>query len=95
MSSRRNAVYALLIAALLTGLFTGRAFFFTLAYLFAGLLFVSLVWAWNSVRWLTISRKTRARRAQVGRKLEETFIIYNRSILPKLWLEVRDHSHLT
>ncbi len=94
MSSRRNAVYALLIAALLTGLFTGRAFFFTLAYLFAGLLFVSLVWAWNSVRWLTISRKTRARRAQVGRKLEETFIIYNRSILPKLWLEVRDHSTL-
>jgi uncharacterized protein (DUF58 family) len=94
MSSRRNTVYALLIAALLTGLFTGRAFFFTLAYLFGGLLFVSLVWAWISVRWLTISRKTRARRAQVGRKLEESFTIHNRNILPKLWLEVRDHSTL-
>lgn len=94
MSSRRNTVYALLITALLTGLFTGRAFFFTLAYLFAGLLIISLIWAWISVRWLTINRKTRARRAQVGRKLEENFSVYNRSFLPKLWLEVRDHSTL-
>lgn len=94
MSSRRNTVYALLITALLTGLFTGRAFFFTLAYLFAGLLIISLIWAWISVRWLTINRKTRARRAQVGRKLEENFSVYNRSFLPKLWLEVRDLSTL-
>lgn len=94
MPSRRNAVYVLVIFSLLIGLFTGRAFFFNLAYLFVGLLFVSFVWAWLSVRWITISRKTRARRAQVGRNLDEVFIIRNRSILPKLWLEVRDHSNL-
>jgi len=94
MQNRRNAVYALLILCLLTGLFTGRAFFFNLAYLFGGLLFVSYVWAWLSVRWISISRKTRARRAQVGRNLDEAFIVRNRSLLPKLWLEVRDHSDL-
>ncbi|MBZ0279616.1 MAG: DUF58 domain-containing protein [Anaerolineae bacterium] len=94
MSNRRNAVYVLLILSLLTGLFTGRAFFFSLAYLFSGLLMLSFIWAWLSVRWISMGRKTRARRAQVGRSLDEAFIIRNRSIIPKLWLEVRDHSTL-
>src|SRR5215207_4555599 len=94
MQSRRNTIYILLSLCLLTGLFTGRAFFFNLAYLFGGLLIISFVWAWLSVRWISISRKTRARRAQVGRNLDEAFSVYNRSILPKLWLEVRDHSDL-
>jgi len=94
MPNRRNAVYVLLTICLLTGLFTGRAFFFNLAYLFTGLLVISFLWAWLSVRWLSISRKTRARRAQVGRSLDEAFIVHNRSLLPKLWLEVRDHSDL-
>lgn len=94
MPNRRNAVYVLLILSLLTGLFTGRAFFFSLAYLFSGLLTLSFVWAWLSVRWISMGRKTRARRAQVGRSLDEAFIIRNRSIIPKLWLEVRDHSTL-
>jgi uncharacterized protein (DUF58 family) len=94
MPNRRNAVYALLILSLLTGLLTGRAFFFNLSYLFGGLLIVSFVWAWVSVRWLSVSRRTRARRAQVGRTLDEVFIVHNRALLPKLWLEVRDHSDL-
>jgi uncharacterized protein (DUF58 family) len=94
MPNRRNAIYLLLIACLLGGLFTGRAFFFNLAYLFGGLLLVGFIWAWLSVRWVTISRRTRARRAQVGRKLDEAFVVRNQSWLPKLWLEVRDHSTL-
>ena len=93
MPNRRNAVYLLLILSLLTELFTGRAFFFNLAYLFTGLLLVSFLWAWVSVRWIGISRRTRSRRAQVGRNLEETFAVRNTSFLPKLWLEVRDHSY--
>ena len=55
---------------------------------------LSFAWAWLSVRWINIARKTRARRAQVGRNLDEVFIIRNRSIIPKLWLEIRDHSTL-
>lgn len=94
MQNRRNAIYTLLILSLVTGLFTGRAFFFNLAYLFGGLLLISFLWAWMSVRWISISRRTRARRAQVGRNLDEAFSIHNRSIIPKLWLEVRDHSDL-
>ena len=55
---------------------------------------MSLLWAWFAVRWISIGRRTRARRAQVGRNLEEVFIVQNRSIVPKLWLEVRDESEL-
>jgi uncharacterized protein (DUF58 family) len=94
MPNRRNAIYGLLILCLLTGLFTGRPFFFNLAYLFITLLIFSFLWSWLSVRWLAVGRKTRARRAQVGRKLNEAFVVQNRSFLPKLWLEVRDHSDL-
>jgi uncharacterized protein (DUF58 family) len=94
MPNRRNVVYILTSLSLLTGLFTGRALFFNLAYLLGGLLLISFLWAWVSVRWINIGRKTRARRAQVGRNLDEVFIVRNRSILPKLWLEVRDHSNL-
>ncbi len=94
MHNRRNAIYGLLILVLLTGLFTGRAFFFNLAYLLGGLLIVSLLWAWTAVRWLGISRRTRARRAQVGRSLDEVFTVQNRAFVPKLWLEVRDESDL-
>lgn len=94
MQNRRNAVYVLLILTLITGLFTGRAFFFNLAYLFFGLLIISFLWSWLSVRWITIGRRTRARRAQVGRNLDEVFEVRNHTLLPKLWLEVRDHSDL-
>lgn len=94
MPNRRNAVYLLLILTLLSGLFTGRAFFFNLAYLFVGLIVISFFWSWLSVRWISIGRRTRARRAQVGRTLDEIFEVRNYAWIPKLWLEVRDHSEL-
>jgi uncharacterized protein (DUF58 family) len=94
MSNRRNVVYLLLIISLVAGLFTGRAFFFNLAAMFSGLIFVTFWWAWLSVRWIRIERRTRARRAQVGRNVQEMFGVNNRAWLPKLWLEVRDHSTL-
>lgn len=93
MANRRIVIYLIIIASLLTGVWIGRDFFFNIAYLFGGLLLIAYTWAWASVRWIGISRKTRAHRAQVGRKLEEAFTIHNRSIFPKLWLEVRDHSN--
>lgn len=94
MPNRRNAVYLLIIVSIVLGISTGQAFFFNLAYLFAGLLTVAFIWAWFAVRWIGITRRTRTRRTQVGRNLDEVFTIRNRAILPKLWLEVRDHSEL-
>jgi uncharacterized protein (DUF58 family) len=94
MSSRRNAIYILLIASLLLGLLSGRALLFSVAYVLGGLLIASLLWAWTSVSWVRVRRITRARRAQVGKVFEETFSVRNYGFLPKLWLEVLDHSNL-
>lgn len=94
MPSRRISIYLLIIASLIAALVTGRAMFLTIAILFGIVFVLGLVWAWLSVRWLTLSRRTRARRSQVGRTFRERFAVKNLSILPKLWLEIRDHSDL-
>ncbi len=94
MPTRRIVVYLLIGSSLVAGLGTGRAFFFNLAFLFAGLLVIAYVWSFFAVRWLGIQRQTQARRAQVGRELGEAFVVKNRAIFPRLWLEVRDHSDL-
>ena len=94
MNNRRNTVYSLLILSLLLGLASGRALLFNIAYLLGGLLIFSFVWTRLSVSWVRLQRTTRARRAQVGKTFTERFAIYNTGILPKLWLEVRDHSSL-
>ncbi len=94
MPNQRNTLYLLLIGVLIGGLATGKAFFFNLAIILGALYVLAMVYSWTSVRWLAIGRKTRTRRAQVGRSLEESFSIRNRSPLPKLWVEVRDESTL-
>jgi uncharacterized protein (DUF58 family) len=92
MQNRRNTIYTILIICLLAGLYTGRGLFFNISYMLGALLLVSLFWSWFSINWVQINRQTRSRRAQVGRLLEETFSVRNNGLLPKIWLEVRDHS---
>lgn len=92
---RRLRVVVLLgLASVVAGLITGRVLFYQLAYLFLALIIVAFIWAWTGVSSVHLRRQTRARRAQVGRALEERFQVRNNSFLPKLWLEVRDHSDL-
>ncbi len=94
MARRRNVIYLVVVVSLLAGLITGRTFFFNVAYAFVGLLLFSFLWAWNGANWLRLARQTRARRAQVGRYMEERFTVRNTSVLPKLWVEVYDESDL-
>ncbi|NLX09736.1 MAG: DUF58 domain-containing protein [Chloroflexi bacterium] len=94
MANRRNTFYALIIFCLVLGLVSGRTFLFHLAYALGAVLIGSFLWSWTAVNWLSIARHTGARRAQVGRALDESFAVRNNSLLPKLWLEVRDHSTL-
>ena len=91
---RRTAVFVMAIAAVLGGLITGRDLWFNLAYLLGLLLILSFTWAWANINWLHLSRVTRTRRTQVGRPLEERFVVRNTGIVPKLWLEVRDFATL-
>ncbi|MEP7199156.1 MAG: DUF58 domain-containing protein, partial [Chloroflexota bacterium] len=73
---------------------TGRDLFFQLAYLMGAVIVLSFLWTWYSVRWLEFERHEKAQRTQVGRIHEERLVLRNRGRLPKLWLEVRDHSDL-
>jgi uncharacterized protein (DUF58 family) len=92
--TRLRMVLALGILALIGALVTGRDMFYQLTYAIVAMLILSLFWAWTGVGWVRFSRKTRARRAQVGRPLEERLAVLNTGRLLKLWLEVRDESNL-
>jgi uncharacterized protein (DUF58 family) len=94
MQHRRTTAFILAIIALLSGLATGRAILFNLAYLLGLLIIVSFFWAWINLNWVKLARNTRTRRTQVGRPLEERFTVHNTSIVPKLWLEVRDFGNV-
>lgn len=94
MFKRRNVVLLLALLALIGGLSNGRDLLFNLAYLLGLLLIVSFFWAWANLRWVHLSRLTRSRYAQAGGTFEERFTVRNTSIVPKLWLEIRDFSGL-
>jgi uncharacterized protein (DUF58 family) len=94
MRSRRYFFYFLTTLIFIVGIFTGKAYFFNLGYMLLGVIALSYLWSWFAVRWISITRRTRARRAQVGRTFEESFVVKNRSFIPKLWIEVEDQSDL-
>lgn len=88
------SVLALTAAVMVTALSTGWEIMFRLSYTMLGVLVVSSLWAWANVRWLWYRHEIKTTRAQVGGHIEETLVLENTSWLPKLWLEIRDHSTL-
>jgi uncharacterized protein (DUF58 family) len=94
MPKRRNGIYFFIILFLVIGLFTGRAILFNLAWLLSGVMLISFLWAWLSMRGIVITRRTRTSHTQVGAIFDEHFMVQNRALLPKLWLEIRDESTL-
>ncbi len=94
MPSQRTLLYLVLILTLGLGLWTGKSLFFTLVYLMLGTLVLSLVWAWAGLAGLGLERRAISHRGQVGRTLTEILTVQNRSVFPRLWLEVRDSSTL-
>jgi uncharacterized protein (DUF58 family) len=94
MPNRRNALYLVVILSLLGALGTGRAIFFNIAYVLIAVWLVCAVWAIAAIWGIAIGRITRSRRSQVGRTFTEQFVVRNTTFLPKLWIEVVDHSEL-
>lgn len=94
MHTSRNRVYIIIILSFLTGLASGRALFFNIAYVLLALIVLSAIWALIAISGVSLRRSTRTRRSRVGEAFTEQFIVHNISSLPKLWLEVRDYSDL-
>lgn len=87
-------VLGLAALILVMALSTGWEILFRLLYTIVGVMAISFLWAWANVRWLWYRHEIKTNRAQVGGQIEERFILGNSSWLPKLWLEIRDHSTL-
>jgi len=82
------------VACLILGLTTGRDLFYNMVYLAIAVLILSFIWTWTGISSVRLSRRTRSRRSSVGKLAEESFSITNTGLLPKVWLEVHDHSTL-
>lgn len=90
-----NGLKATAVALILFGLAFGSGYqlLFRLAYAVLAVVLISIVWTWLSVAGLRLRRVAGTQRAQVGQTLHESLTLSN-YFLPKVWLEVRDHSTL-
>jgi uncharacterized protein (DUF58 family) len=73
---------------------TGIRLFFHLFYLLLALLALSYLWAWLNLRGLRVQRETFTHRTQVGEQARERITIRNLWPIPKLWVELQDHSNM-
>lgn len=73
---------------------TGIRLFFHLFYLLLALLALSFLWAWLNLRGLRVQREIFTNRSQVGGEARERLIVQNLWAIPKLWIELRDHSDM-
>lgn len=64
----------------------------TLLIIMGGVWLLAFLWTFALGRRLSLEREMRYGWAQVGDVLQERYTIYNDSLLPAIWLEVRDHS---
>src|ERR671927_64411 len=94
VSMRPLGILALAIISFLTAQGTGIRLFFHLFYLLLALLALSYLWAWTNLRGLSVQRETFTHRTQVGEQARERITIRNVWPLPKLWVELQDHSNM-
>ncbi len=92
--TRVRTVVIIGLALLFLGLATARTEFFILFYAIALVLVVTFFWSRLALSRIQLVRQTRARRAQVGSILNETFTLRNRGVVRNMWLEVDDESDL-
>lgn len=59
-----------------------------------GVILVAWIWSWFSLRDVSITRETKADRAQVGQSFMERLRIVNTGRISKLWIEVIDQSDM-
>ncbi|HVP20822.1 MAG TPA: DUF58 domain-containing protein [Anaerolineaceae bacterium] len=67
---------------------------YRLIYIAILLIVISWIWAYISIRGLTLKRTARGFRQQLGEVFEERFEVVNKFGIVRLWLEIRDQSNL-
>lgn len=94
----RNPARTFLLLLFLIGvagsIINGAVLYVRMAYLGGLLLGAAWLWTFLSLRKIRFSRQARSLRASVGDTFEETFELNNDSRLPRLWVEIENHSDL-
>lgn len=92
----KRTISILLVVAVALGvaITTTQPLYDQIAYVVTLTVVIAYAWARVGTRSVELVRQTPAYRSQVGRYLEERFTVRNTSLVPKLWLEVRDLSEL-
>jgi len=91
---RTISIVLVVVAALVVAVTTVQPLYDQIAYVVTLTVAVAYAWARVGARSVEFVRHTPAHRSQVGRYIEEQFTVRNTSLVPKLWLEVRDLSEL-
>jgi uncharacterized protein (DUF58 family) len=91
---RPFGILALALLSFLAAQGTGIRLFFDIFYLLLALLALSYLWAWSNLRGVRVQRETFTHRTQVGEQARERITIRNIWPLPKLWVELQDHSDM-
>ena len=81
---------AILVAAVFIATGTGFWLLYRIAYIVAMGIPVALLISWLNTRALEVNVDRRTLRGQVGQEAEELIEVTNRSIIPKLWVELED-----
>jgi len=94
MNTNAFRLVLLTVALYIAALTLGQRLLYYLSYVLSAVLLCSWIWARLNLSALDIRRESRRQQAQVGEVFEEVFTVRNGSVIPKLWIEVRDHSTL-
>ena len=87
-------VLALALVCFVVAQGTSIPLFLYLFYLLLALLVLAYAWSWSNLQGVRVTRDVGTRRAQVGEEARERLVIDNDWPLPKLWIEVEDHSDM-
>lgn len=94
MNTNAFRLLLLTIGLYIAALTLGHRLLYYLSYVLSAVLICSWFWARFNLSALDIRREARHQQTQVGDTFEEVFQVHNHSFIPKLWVEVRDHSTL-
>ena len=94
MNTNATRLLLLTIVLYIVALTSGLRLLYYVSYVLGAVLICSWIWARLNLSALDIRREARRLQTQVGDTFEETFLVRNDSRIPKLWVEVRDHSTL-
>ena len=94
MTPGRTFVLLMLVVGGVGSVVNGEGFYIRMLYM--GVLLLVLAWLITvlSVRGIKVERRARSLRAAVGDIFEEHYEVFNTSRIPKLWLEISNHTKI-